>query len=156
MLKTNSFLSINERKLGPKIAKNQPLRVSEPEIATRQAPPVARSAGLGKTRVSPQRVTGRRLLARHRSQNLRLENRPGNVLPNLGVTLTPTSTEPKPLGRQRVSLKCRRLYAAIWRGKLAATPSNTTSRPEIVDTFRQLVLRSNNCVSHYFLNRNRY
>jgi hypothetical protein len=49
MAKTNSFLSANERTLGPKIAKKQPSRVFELEIATRQAPPVARCAGLGKT-----------------------------------------------------------------------------------------------------------
>jgi hypothetical protein len=38
MLKTNSFLSANERQSGPKSGKKQRLCVFEPKIAARQAP----------------------------------------------------------------------------------------------------------------------
>jgi hypothetical protein len=49
MPKTNSFLSANERNSGPKSGKNGLFCVFEPGIATRQAPPGARYAGLEKT-----------------------------------------------------------------------------------------------------------
>ena len=45
MLKTNSLLSANERELGPKIAKRQPSREIELEIATPQASSTAHYGG---------------------------------------------------------------------------------------------------------------
>jgi hypothetical protein len=49
MLKTNSILRATERNAGPKSGKKQPLRILEPEMATRQAPPATSYAGLEKT-----------------------------------------------------------------------------------------------------------